>query len=179
MTPAKNRAALQGQTTIARKVYDLVPMQEAWPASRIYGLLAKNANIDLSIVLGCLTSLKDTGLVRDVGNQTWQRVPVRGEIHAQGYQPEEQGAMPPPPAPAGERPNLTLAQAPAQDPKPAPLDLLAGIALQLRDLGKAIASVASEIESAALVIAEGNSETEANLDKLRQLQTLLKSLSIA
>jgi len=43
-------------------------------------------------------------------------------------------------------------------------------------MATAMIVLASDIETAALTIEQGNAESNANLDKLRQLQALLKSL---
>lgn len=168
MTPARNKAALQGQSGIATKVYDATPIQEAWTSSRICGQIAKSSNADLNIVRGCLNTLIDSGLVREPQPDHFQRVPVREEARKE---PATQ-----------DRPTLTLAHAhdhASASPPASSIDVLAAIAQQLRDMCKQLAAVASELESAALSIEEkaSASENDPELVKLRQLQALLKSLS--
>lgn len=41
MTPAKQKAALQGVSTIATKIYEVVPIAEAWNSRRIAGALTQ------------------------------------------------------------------------------------------------------------------------------------------
>jgi hypothetical protein len=163
MTPAKQRQLIEGQTAIATKVYDCVPIREAWSIARICTELSATTSTrpDMRVVRGCLERLKDSNLVREIERDTWQRVPTREK---------ETTPMPEP------RPTLTLAKPPATTE---PIDLLAGIAQRMRELGSLANAIADDIDTAAIAIAEHEAENTGNLDKLRQLQSLLKSLSIA
>ena len=56
MTPSKLNSLLQGQTNLARKVFEVVPIREAWPAIQIRNALkeVERSNADLRVVRGCL-----------------------------------------------------------------------------------------------------------------------------
>ena len=58
-----------------------------------------------------------------------------------------------------------------------PFDRLVTVADKLRSLSTAAASLATEIDAAALAFEETASAPNEELAKLRQLQSLLKSLS--
>lgn len=59
---------LQGQTGLAQKIFRAVPLQEYWTAVRISEEVArveKTMRQPSHIVRGCLSALKDAGLVRE------------------------------------------------------------------------------------------------------------------
>ena len=47
MTPSKLNKILQGQTALARKVFEVVPIKEAWPASQIRHSLKEVIGVSL------------------------------------------------------------------------------------------------------------------------------------
>lgn len=59
----------------------------------------------------------------------------------------------------------------------APIEILSKLSERARSLATQVVMLASDIETAALTIEQSNAENAANLEKLRQLQSLLKSLS--
>ena len=79
MTPGKLQKILQGQTALARKVFEVVPIKEAWPASQIRHSLkeVERSNADLHTVRGCLATLREIGLVREPEPGCFQRHAVR------------------------------------------------------------------------------------------------------
>jgi len=155
VTPEKQRQKLAGQTSLAQKVYQYVPIQEPWTAADIARAMvrASGSQMDGRTLLGCLGCLKDSGLVREVSSSRFQRTAVS--------QPTEK---PKEVMPAPQKPEVKPA-APASA-----IDLLAGIAKSMRAL-------AGEIETAALAIEEGQAKAGEEVQKLRQLQALLKGLA--
>lgn len=155
MTPEKQRQKLAGQSGIAQKVFEAVPIQEAWPPNQIGQAIARvcGSQLDGHTILGCLGRLKDAGLVREVEPQRFRRTAVSPV----SIKPKE--AMPAPQKPAPQPAAPTSA-----------IDLLAGIAKSMRAL-------AGEIETAALAIEEGQAKADEDVQKLRQLQALLKGLA--
>lgn len=156
MTPEKQRQKLAGQTSLAQKVYQYVPIQEPWTAADIARAMvrASGSQMDGRTLLGCLGCLKDSGLVREVSSSRFQRTAV-----SQPITPKPKEAMPAP-----QKPEVKPA-APASA-----IDLLAGIAKSMRAL-------AGEIETAAIAIEEGQAKAGEEVQKLRQLQALLKGLA--
>lgn len=154
MTPEKQRQKLQGQTSIAQKVFEFVPIAESWGMSQIATAMytATRSRIDPRILGGVMVALKNAGLVRESAGSTYRREPINNKEAA----------------PVTTTPKTHPPAAPAA-PSSA-IDLLAGIAKSMRAL-------AGEIESAALAIEEGQSKTTEEVQKLRQLQALLKGLA--
>jgi len=162
MTPAKYQSALNSQSAIAKKVLEMVPIQDAWSRSEIASHLRRvtKSSPDVAVLDGCLVRLKDAGLIRERQTGLYQRVEIR------------------------EREVLHVATETKIEPKgitsasaKSPIDILASLAERARSLATSVVVLASDIETAALTIEQGNAESNANLDKLRQLQALLKSLA--
>lgn len=78
---------------------------------------------------------------------------------------------------ATDKTTLTLAHPADKADRPAqtPLETLGSIATRLRDASALLASVAGDLETAALGIAESTVDPE-ELARLRQLRALLKTL---
>lgn len=155
MTPDKQRQKLASQTNIAQKIFTFVPIQEAWSAGQIAQAMgrATGSKVDTKTVGGCLRCLIDAGLVKTPCVAVFQRVPVTAA--AQIIIKKEKATVTAP----------TTTSAPASA-----IDLLAGIAKTLR-------AVASDIETAALAIEEGQAKNAEEVKKLHQLQALLKGLA--
>lgn len=151
MTPEKQRQKLAGQTSIAQKVFQFVPVGEAWTPAQIAQAMHRttSSRIDPHILKGCLATMADAGLIRSHRNAEFQR------IQATDKEPQPMSTPKPPEA--------------KKEPASA-IDLLAGIAKSLRNL-------AGEIETAALAIEEGQAKSAEEVQKLRQLQALLKGLA--
>ncbi|VWC78694.1 MULTISPECIES: hypothetical protein [Burkholderia] len=162
MTPAKYHAALSGLSAIAKKVLEMVPIQEAWSRSEIAGHLLRvtKSSPDAAVIDGCLGRLKDSGLIREASRGRYQRIEVREREVLKV--PEQKSAE----AIVATEPQAIL-----------PIEILSQLAERTRALATQIVILASDIETAALTIEQGNAENAANLEKLRQLQSLLKSLA--
>ncbi|MDR6447464.1 hypothetical protein J2794_003580 [Paraburkholderia terricola] len=162
MTPAKYQSALNSQSAIAKKVLEMVPIQDAWSRSEIASHLRRvtKSSPDVAVLDGCLVRLKDAGLIRERQTGFYQRVEIRERevLHV-----------------ATE--TKTELNGDAGAPAKSPIDILSGLAERARSLATSVVVLASDIETAALTIEQGNAESNANLDKLRQLQALLKSLA--
>lgn len=73
---------LEQQTAVAQKVFGSVPIQEAWPVHLIIRSIKdlNGGNMpDHGLILGCLNSLTDCGLIKRVDKDVYQRAPVRGK----------------------------------------------------------------------------------------------------
>ncbi|MCA8430054.1 hypothetical protein [Burkholderia seminalis] len=162
MTPAKYQAALSGQSAIAKKVLEMVPIQEAWSRAEIAGHLLRvtKSSPDPAVIEGCLGRLKDSGLIREPSRGRYQRVEVRErEVLQVPVQKSE----------------ITIA--PPEVQAALPIEILAKLSERARSLATELVMLASDIETAALTIEQDNAENAANLEKLRQFQSLLKSLA--
>ncbi|MBB3256884.1 hypothetical protein [Paraburkholderia sp. WP4_3_2] len=162
MTPAKYQAALSAQTGIARKVLDMVPIQDAWTRAEIAGAMKRvtKSTPDVAVLEGCLARLKDAGLIRERGAGQYQRVEVR----------EKEVPIVSTVIVANPGPKLAEQSA-------SPIDVLARLAERARSMATQIVVLASDIETAALTIEQGNAESAAEAAKLRQLKDLLKGIA--
>ncbi|KVX33414.1 hypothetical protein WT32_02400 [Burkholderia anthina] len=162
MTPAKYQAALSGLSAIAKKVLEMVPIQEAWSRSEIAGHLLRvtKSSPDAAVIDGCLGRLKDSGLIREPSRGRYQRIEVRERevLKVPVQKPEE------------------AVNAPVEQ-SILPIEILSKLAERARAVATELVMLASDIETAALTIEQGNAENAASLEKLRQFQSILKSLA--
>ena len=172
MTPAKKEALLQGQTSIARKIYECVPIQEAWPTHQIAQALkaTAGATTDMRRVQACLSDLADAGLIREPQRRSFQRVEVKDKPKT----PELK-------MPANQP--LTTSTATPVEPKSNALDRIAGLAGELSDIADhlrqrlmRVTKIAKELEDVALAVEQERESSNESLAKLSQLKDLLKGL---
>lgn len=161
MTATRIRILESQQTGVAKKVYGAVPINEAWPSRQIVMELSRQGQVrDFSIIEGCLNTLKEVGLIREVAPGHFQRVK---------------------PKPATEKEAEPMTTKPLNPPTKSestePVDRLAAIGTKLRDLAKMFFELADDIDEATLAFEEKASGNDEELAKLRQLKGLLKSLS--
>jgi hypothetical protein len=163
MNDARIEELERGQTSVARKVLELVPIQEFWPASQIHTeAIRKGISIDKSKVEGCLNSLKQSGLVKEKAG-TFTRVAAR----PRALLPERIVAQPvqfatPPITTAGSAPE-------AIDP----LDRIATVAAAIRAQANTIAKLADAVDTIALDVDAHIKSISQSSEKLRQLRELL------
>lgn len=156
MTPEKQKQKLAGQTTIAQKIFQYVPIAEEWGAPQIGQAMTRacGSQTDPRTLLGCLNKLAESALIRATSRGTFQRIPV---------------SQPAAPQPQKQEKEIKVMAAPAQPATKAAtsaIDLLAGLAQKLR-------SVANDIDAAALAIEEGQTQNAVEAEKLKQLKALL------
>ena len=160
MTPEKQKQKLAGQTNVAQKIFQFVPVAEEWTAAQVSGALhrATGSRVDPKVLTGCLMTMAEAGLVRATNRGLFQRAAVS--------QP-----APTPITPAIKKAEPMTAKT-IEIAKPATasaLDLLAGIAKKLGDIKQ-------ELETAALAIEESAARNAEDVAKLQQLQAILKGL---
>ena len=165
MNESRQQQMLVGQSAIARKVFEIVPIQESWAASEIYGALrAANTAADTCTVRRCLGELKDAGLIREPAGGKFQR-------DAATPKPKKEPVMT-----QAAKPTVVLIKTPE-----GALDVLAALSGEVVSLSdefsKRMKALAGRIEEVALSVeAERESNAEA-MAKLKQFQDLLKGLS--
>ena len=149
ISAARHTELLSAQSAIARKVFDVVPIQEAWTAQQIGGALQQQTRSSLHFrtLEGCLNTLKEAGLIEEPRRAYFRRIMPREPLKAVPM----------------TKPEETPAQMGA-------VELLTDIAARARRL-------ADDIEAAAEVIVEQSQSNEEALKKLTQLQSILKSLA--
>jgi len=160
MTATRIRILENQQTGVAKKVYGAVPINEAWPSKSIVTELTRQGQVrDFSIIEGCLNTLKEVGLIKEVAPGHFQRVKPK---------PVEKEA---------ELMAVTSPKPPAKGESTEPVDRLAAIGTKLRGLSQMFLELADDIDEATLAFEEKASGNDEELAKLRQLKGLLKSLS--
>lgn len=167
MNESKFEQAHRGLSTVAKKVLDATPVDEAWNAPAISAVLRRRGigGADSRITMGCLNTLVNAGLVVEPKKGEFRRVCVR-------VKPKQSESLFKEPATTmeiamqkAEQPEAATPQSAASDP----IDKLSAFAARLRDL-------ANDMERIALDLAERAEKNEAETAKMRQLQALLKSL---
>jgi hypothetical protein len=151
ISAAKHTEILSAQTAIARKVFEVVPIQDAWTSQQIGGALTQQtrSSIQFRTLEGCLNTLKDAGLIYELTRGRFQRVTPRETLKA---------------VPMTTKPEVIEAA------QPGAVEVLNELAARARRL-------AEDIEAAAEMIVEQSHDNEQALHKLNQLQAILKSLS--
>ena len=162
MNEVRFNRVIQGGSSVARKVYEAVPIADAWNPSVIHQELRRiGYTMDLHAIKGCLAALAAEGVAIEHPARLYQRTPVKPrpikEIKA-------------------EEPMATVAAAPAKVGV-RPLAKLANIASRAKNIAAMLNELASDIELAALDIDEQDGQNNAQVNKLKQLKELLKELS--
>ena len=181
MNQTKLDNAKRGLSSIAKKVYDALPLNSHWTATQVaqeMHRLGTCGRPDLHIIRGCINTLIESGLAIENEQNRFCRLPVREKCVA----PPNVVPIHPttPPEPPIMRP-IALAEKP-----PAPaieklkpvslLDVMSSVAKRAAALAGELNCLALDIESAALDAAVQLEVTEQDLVKYRQLQSLLKGM---
>lgn len=188
MTPQRMEQLLQGQTNITRKVYEFVPIQEAWTSPQILNAMRQQQRIlDTRSLDYCLEALAHSGLIRrNAKDQTFQRQPVtpaRAKKSAPVPVPTAAGAPVHYQEATKELP-VTATPAPAPAPAPEPADdaieVLSIFGRRLRALSESVQTLADDLDAAALQLEEVHQQQLASgqeeLTKLRALREMLRGL---
>lgn len=167
MTATRIRILENQQTGVAKKVYGAVPINEAWPSKAIVMELTRQGQVrDFSIIEGCLNTLKEVGLIKEMAPGHFQRVKPKPTVEKEAEPMTTKSLNPVIP------PNSSIKGEPTE-----PVDRLAAIGTKLRGLSQMFLELADDIDEATLAFEEKASGNDEELAKLRQLKGLLKSLS--
>ncbi|GLK92361.1 hypothetical protein GCM10008164_00970 [Achromobacter xylosoxidans] len=164
----RSLALLQGQTTVARKVYAILPVganEDYSPADIARELKsATGAGMDIHIMRGCLARLVESGLIREVVPGRFRRVETKEKVNvsAQRITTLELHNV----APVG-------AESAA---KGEPMELIGGISARLRAEARALMKIADELDAGALAMAERAQKMGEEVATVRQIAALLKGL---
>lgn len=165
-TDSRIQQLLAGQSSTARKVFEHVPIQQAWSAHDIHcAALAVNAtSVSVHAVRRALGELKDAGIIREPVGSKFQRdaVTIKLRIEKPMSKPAVEVVTP-----------IKKAEINA-------LDALAGLSAEVVTLANEFSArmkaMATRIEEVALSVEaerEGSAHATA---KLKQLQSLLKEI---
>lgn len=175
MTPARLQSMERNLTGIARKVLESTPVAESWTVQRIYAELRRlGHSTEFSTVSGCLTSLREQGLVAELRGGEYQRMTPRPKLvtppaPAPESQPQQEAAT----SPA----TTTAAAKPAVKPESDPLKQVEALAAEARAIAGRATDLAARIEDLALEFEQRMEAVAKETKKLRQLQELLRSIA--
>ena len=157
----KFKAIYNGMTTVQKKVYEAIPISEAWDSVKIKNELQRTGGYtENRIMMGCINGLISSGLVKEVGKGFFQREPVTEKaetIIEKEQQKEETQIMP-------QRSNTD------------PIEKIANLTIKTNDIMAAIKSLASDIETVAIEVQASFEKQGKDSERLKQLQQLLKGL---
>ena len=173
MNKTRFEQMLKHQSSIARKVFDAVPISEAWGFQAIQSELFRlGINKPKNIVEACLGSLTDAGLIRK-GSQGHY---IRICIHEPTAPAPEIKIVPAISTPAPEK--LQAEQTPMTEAaqQKTPIQRLEELAAKVSKMAEEILELPSEIESIAAQLKHDAEANAGELAKLNQLKVLLKGL---
>lgn len=166
MNESRQQQILAGQSSIAQKVFTLVPIQAAWSNHEIHGaaLTAKATGASPYAIRRALGELKEAGLIRE---------PVGGKFQRDAATPKT----------IKEQAVTQVAKQAVVSIKKSEgaLDVLASLSGEVvslaDDFSKRLKALASRIEEVALSVEVERETNAAAVGKLKQLQELLKGIS--
>lgn len=184
MNSVRFKSVYGNMTAAAQKVYTAIPAQDEWDHDAIHREMRRlGLHMDFRTMQGCINSLCGAGLVRESRpGGKFARTEVRGKgskVPQEDYQEvqiEDREPRGEPTMATKNAPTTMAADPPPQLPKN-PVDMLGDLAAKARNLSAQLNSLALEIDSAALAAQDYVEQSDKSTEKLRQLQTLLKSLS--
>lgn len=166
MNESRQQQILAGQSSIAQKVFTLVPIQAAWSNHEIHGaaLTAKATGASPYAIRRALGELKEAGLIRE---------PVGGKFQRDAATPKtikEQAVT-----------QVAKQAVVSINKSEGALDVLASLSGEVvslaDDFSKRMKALASRIEEVALSVEAERETNAAAVGKLKQLQELLKGIS--
>ena len=160
MNEIRFKSAFNGLTSVAKKVYEVIPETTYWSPDRIASeIFRTGVKIDSSVLHGCLRSMEKSGVLIEAEGGLYSREKVAKAALKQLIEkkPQEKQAMP--------------------EENKSPIQKLRELAIELLDLGKAANTLAAKIDSSAEDVEKHIAANEQDTLKLKQLQSLLKGLA--
>lgn len=179
----------RGLTGIAKKVLACIPLADDWNIAQIIAELARQGSVqELRVVQGCITNLREQGLVREPKAGRFIRVARKAGAKPLGEAPQddrsfaEQAAE----AVAGMAKGVEILAASAPTIRSAGQDAdaltklarLAELSSIVRNLSKSLLTVADGIDDMTLEIELRIQAVDSQAEKLKQLGALLRSIGV-
>lgn len=166
LSQTKYESAHRDLNALSKKVYEAVPMAEAWPISRIVTELGRKGSVpEFRVVNGAVSGLVDRGLVVEVSRGQFRRAPVREKAI--------QTIVDSTPIEAKTREVVEVKQI---EHKGTPFDRLGVLSARFVELSSEMKSISEEIGNIAIEFQQSVEDNSQDIAKLRQLQALLKGL---
>lgn len=131
-----------GLNAMASKVLDAVPISEPWPVHKILGEMRRlgiTSNPNHSVVLGCLSTLRGHGLIREPERGMFVRTPQKLEVVSVNPTPSKKAAIVAP-----EEPDLSAQLKALSSDLQSAADILSGIAHNLDSIAQKYAEEAAK-----------------------------------
>ena len=163
MNASKQQNLLAGQSSLARKVFQVVPTQERWSAHDIFNslMVAQSTGAQFPAVRRGLAELKETGLIREPVNGHFQRTAIT-------ITPSREQIM-------SKETKTTVTAMQSQGSALDTLAVLSGEVISFaEEVGQRMKKLAARIEEVALSVEAEREVTAESLDKFKLLQSLLK-----
>lgn len=174
MNTARLDEAARSLSGVAKAVMEATPKTEPWTGQQICGELRRiGKNIETTVVMGCLGTLKRQGLVQEKPAGQFLRVTPKAKSPpppalqvVQPKQPEPEAEAEPAPQPASEPPATDRGT----------LTKLADLSTKLRASADELQQFADAIDDVAIEVEERIQKINADSEKLAQLRALLKGI---
>ena len=163
MNASKQQNLLAGQSSLARKVFQVVPIQERWSAHDIFNslMVAQSTGAQFPAVRRGLVELKETGLIREPVNGHFQRTAITIPPSREQIMTKETKTS-----------DTTM---PSQGSALDTLAVLSGEVISFaEEVGQRMKKLAARIEEVALSVEAEREVTAETLNKFKLLQSLLK-----
>lgn len=173
MNESRFKSLHDGLSAQAKRVYEAVPIQDKWQAAQI---IAETTRLHPSMrerntILGCLATLVRSGLVVEPERGYFRRKPDR--------KPCQESSSPapvtPPPKAAAVTEKKTVEPKDAAD-QASPIDKITRLQSMASKIMADVKALSDAIETVAIEVEVQFSERDAESQKLKQLQSLLKGL---
>lgn len=178
MNEQRQQRLLENHTALAKKVFEYVPIQEAWTAAAINTALRTYSTTSAShvAVRACIGDMKDQGLVREVRSGYFQRTPISKKLEQLQLKPTE------------NLPVQNEEKKPKVQPPLSTLDQLSALSDDVTAMSAEVVSFAAEItermkklsgriEEVALQVEAEREVNEEAANKLRTLQSIFLSVT--
>lgn len=166
ISQARFHAIFSGLSSIARKIYEVVPIATSWTIPQIIAELQRQGiSQDGRIAGGCLNTLLLAGLVHE---------PIKGYFRREAVRPAAPKLIPP--KKEIMKPSIAVKAAMVVSDQQNNVDKLGKLAERLMLMAAGMKELAAEISDLAIDIETRQEGDAEDLQKLKTLQSLLKSL---
>lgn len=162
MNLGRYKSIMMGLSSIARKVYESVPISEEWTVQQIHNEINRKpgaTQIDGKTLVGCLNHLVSSGVVREPKTAMFKRTPVADGKTSKKSEKNQ----------INEDDKMSVEEKNNESKDLGPLDRICAITSKLRAL-------ADEIDDELLRVEKEMNDDAQKYKKLNQLQELLKSI---
>lgn len=167
MREHKFKAIHSGLSAVAKRVYEAVPIKDEWSKDQVISEVARlyPSMRDAHAISGCLATMVRSGVVIETTPGKFKREPIDAAAPK-----KSQTAL-------SEQKEANMSQT---EQKPiavaTPIEKIAGLQRLAAKIMDDVKALSSEIETVAIEVEMQFAERDAESQKLRQLQTLLKGL---